>query len=224
MRAPISVIVPTLNAGVGLHHTLSCLMEAVDAGLIREVIVSDAGSTDQTLEIAKDWGANILDGPASRGGQLRRGCAAAQGKWLLVLHADTVLSDGWAIAVSQHLQTGHAGWFSLRFDQGGARGWLVAIWANLRSSMGLPYGDQGLLVSRDLYDVVGGYRDIPLMEDVEIARALKGNIRRIDAQAITSAAKYQTHGWARRGAKNLWTLLSYFVGVDPEKLADRYRR
>ena len=223
MRAPISVIVPTLNAGVGLHHTLSCLMEAVDAGLIREVIVSDAGSTDQTLEIAKDWGANIIDGPASRGGQLRRGCAAAQGKWLLILHADTVLSDGWAIAVSQHLQTGHAGWFSLRFDQGGARGRLVALWANLRSSMGLPYGDQGLLVSRDLYDVVGGYRDIPLMEDVEIARALKGNIRRIDAQAITSAAKYQTQGWIRRGAKNFWTLLSYFVGVDPEKLADRYR-
>jgi rSAM/selenodomain-associated transferase 2 len=224
MRAPISVIVPTLNAGVGLHHTLSCLMEAVDTGLIREVIVSDAGSTDQTLEIAKDWGANIIDGPASRGGQLRRGCAAAQGKWLLILHADTVLSDGWAMAVSQHLQTGHAGWFSLRFDQGGARGWLVAIWANLRSSMGLPYGDQGLLVSRRLYDVVGGYRDIPLMEDVAIARALKGNIRRIDAQAITSAAKYKTQGWVRRGAKNLWTLLSYFVGVDPEKLADRYRR
>jgi rSAM/selenodomain-associated transferase 2 len=224
MRAPISVIVPTLNAGVGLHHTLSCLMEAVDAGLICEVIVSDAGSTDQTLEIAKDWGANIIDGPASRGGQLRRGCAAAQGKWLLILHADTVLSDGWAMAVSQHLQTGHAGWFSLRFDQGGARGWLVAIWANLRSSMGLPYGDQGLLVSRRLYDVVGGYRDIPLMEDVAIARALKGNIRRIDAQAITSAAKYKTQGWVRRGAKNLWTLLSYFVGVDPEKLADRYRR
>ncbi|MFT5787291.1 MAG: hypothetical protein ACI9KK_002653, partial [Ascidiaceihabitans sp.] len=71
---------------------------------------------------------------------------------------------------------------------------------------------------------VGGYRDIPLMEDVAIARALKGNIRRIDAQAITSAAKYKTQGWVRRGAKNLWTLLSYFVGVDPEKLADRYRR
>lgn len=223
MRAPISVIVPTLNAGVGLHHTLSCLMEAVDAGLIREVIVSDAGSTDQTLEIAKDWGANIIDGPPSRGGQLRRGCAAAQGKWLLVLHADTVLSDGWAMAVGQHLQSGQAGWFSLRFDQGGARGWLVALWANLRSRMGLPYGDQGLLVSRDLYDVVGGYCDIPLMEDVAFARALKGKLRRIDALAITSAAKYQTQGWVRRGAQNLWTLLGYFVGVDPEKLADRYR-
>ena len=224
MRAPISVIVPTLNVGIGLHHTLSCLMEAVDAGLIREVIVSDAGSTDQTLEIAKDWGANIIDGPPSRGGQLRRGCAAAQGTWLLVLHADTVLSVGWAMAVGQHLQCGQAGWFSLRFDQGGAKGWVVALWANLRSRMGLPYGDQGLLVSRDLYDVVGGYRDIPLMEDVAFARALKGKLRRIDALAVTSAAKYQTQGWVRRGAKNLWTLLSYFVGVDPEKLADRYRR
>ena len=108
MRAPISVIVPTLNAGVGLHHTLSCLMEAVDAGLIREVIVSDAGSTDQTLEIAKDWGADVVSGPPSRGGQLRRGCIAAKGEWLLILHADTVLSGGWSAAVGKHLHTGQA--------------------------------------------------------------------------------------------------------------------
>ena len=88
MRAPISVIVPTLNAGFGLHHTLSCLMEALDAGLIREVIVSDAGSTDQTLEIAKDWGAEVVSGAPSRGGQLQRGCDASKGEWVLVLHAD----------------------------------------------------------------------------------------------------------------------------------------
>ena len=133
MRAPISVIVPTLNAGVGLHHTLSCLMEAVDAGLIREVIVSDAGSEDQTLEIAKDWGADVVNGPPSRGGQLQRGCGAAKGEWFLVLHADTVLSDGWSVVVGQHLQTGQAGWFSLRFAQGGLRGQIVALWANIRS-------------------------------------------------------------------------------------------
>jgi rSAM/selenodomain-associated transferase 2 len=224
MRAPISVIVPTLNAGIGLHHTLSCLMEAVDAGLIREVIVSDAGSTDQTLEIAKDWGAEIVNGPPSRGGQLRRGCAASRGEWLLVIHADTVLSENWSAAAGQHLQTGQAGWFSLRFDQGGVRGLLVALWANTRSHLGLPYGDQGLLVSRQLYDSVGGYRDIPLMEDVALVRALKGKLRKIDAVATTSAVKYQTQGWIRRGTLNLWTLVCYFAGADPEELANKYRR
>jgi rSAM/selenodomain-associated transferase 2 len=224
MRAPISVIVPTLNAGVGLHYTLSCLMEAVDAGLIREVIVSDAGSTDQTLEIAKDWGAEVVSGTPSRGGQLRRGCGDAKGAWLLILHADTVLSEGWSIAAGNHLQTGQAGWFSLSFRQGGVRGRLVALWANARSRMGLPYGDQGLLISRAIYDAVGGYRDIALMEDVALARALKGKMRRIDALAITSAAKYQTQGWVRRGARNLWTLACYFSGVAPEVLAERYRR
>ena len=224
MRAPISVIVPTLNAGVGLHHTLSCLMEAVDAGLIREVIVSDAGSADQTLEIAKDWGADVVNGPPSRGGQLQRGCGAAKGEWFLVLHADTVLSDGWSVVAGQHLQTGQAGWFSLRFAQGGLRGQLVALWANTRSHFGLPYGDQGLLVSRQMYDAVGGYRDIPLMEDVALVRVLKGKLRKIDATAITSAEKYQTQGWTRRGGRNLWKLVQYFAGVAPETLADRYRR
>ena len=224
MRARISVIVPTLNEGIGLHHTLSCLMEALDAGLIREVIVYDAGSTDQTLEIAKDWGAEVMSGAPSRGGQLQRGCDAAKGEWLLVLHADTVLSEGWVNAAAQHLQTGDAGWFSLQFDGGGVKGRLVALWANLRSRLGLPYGDQGFLISRDLYDIVGGYRDIPLMEDVALVRALKDKLRRIDATAITSAAKYQNQGWLKRGGRNLITLLQYFAGVDPETLADRYRR
>lgn len=224
MRAPISVVVPTLNAGVGLHHTLSCLMEAVDAGLIREVIVSDAGSTDQTLEIAKDWGAEIVVGPASRGGQLRRGCAEAQGDWLLILHADTVLSGGWSSAAGQHLHTGGAGWFSLKFDRGGVFGNIVASWVNFRSRLGLPYGDQGMLVSRKMYDEVGGYRDIPLMEDVALSRALKGELRRIDAVAITSAEKYRTQGWIRRGVRNMWTLIRFFAGVAPETLAAAYRR
>ena len=107
---------------------------------------------------------------------------------------------------------------------GGVKGRLVALWANLRSRLGLPYGDQGLLISRDLYDIVGGYRDIPLMEDVALVRALKDKLRRIDATATTSAAKYQNQGWLKRGGRNLITLLQYFAGVDPEKLADRYRR
>ena len=103
-------------------------------------------------------------------------------------------------------------------------GQLVAFWANSRSRLGLPYGDQGLLVSRDLYDVIGGYRDIPLMEDVALARALKGKLRRIEATATTSAVKYQNKGWLIRGGRNIITLLQYFAGADPEALAERYSR
>ncbi len=223
MRAPISIVIPTLNAGAGLSGCLGALMEGLEAGLIRELIVSDGGSGDETVAIARAWGAEIVTGPASRGGQLRRGCEAARGDWLLVIHADTELQPGWTNAVAHHLNAGpgRAGWFRLRFDAGGR---LVAGWANMRSRMGLPYGDQGLLVPRSLYDAVGGYPDQPLMEDVAMARALRGRLTPLDAVAQTSASKYRAQGWLRRGGRNLWTLARYFMGVDVDRLAAAYRR
>jgi rSAM/selenodomain-associated transferase 2 len=221
MPAPISIVIPTLNAEAGLHACLVALSEGLEAGLIRELIVSDGGSTDKTLEIADAWGAHILQGPASRGGQLKAGCAAATGQWLLALHADTVLSAGWTAAAARHLGTQNAGWFDLRFDQGGR---VVAAWANLRSRFGLPYGDQGLLVPRGLYTSVGGYPDIPLMEDVALARALKGRLQRIEAQAITSSARYRKTGWLKRGSRNLLLLIRYFMGASPDRLARAYRK
>ncbi len=223
MRAPISVIIPTLNAAETLPNCLAALVEGLDAGLIRELIVSDGGSTDATGAIAQAWGAEVLVGTASRGGQLRRGCAAGNGQWLLVLHADTVLSPGWAVGIAHHLRTDNAGWFQLCFDQGGLAGRLVAGWANLRSRFGLPYGDQGLLLPRALYEGVGGYRDQPLMEDVALARALRGQLTGLPIKAVTSAAKYLDQGWLRRGGRNLWTLVRYGFGVSPEVLAKSYR-
>ena len=222
MPAPISVIVPTLNAETRVPACFGALMEGVDAGLIAELIVSDGGSGDDTVRIADAWGAEIVSGPPSRGGQLARGCAQAKGEWFLVLHADTVLAPGWTVPVLEHLRTSKAGYFKLRFDRGG-RG--VAAWANLRARLfGLPYGDQGLLISRRLYQRVGGYADMPLMEDVALARALHGQLRPLDAVAITSADKYRQQGWVRRGARNLWTLLRYFAGADVNALAEAYRR
>lgn len=224
MRAPISVIIPTLNAAEMLPDCLAALIEGLDAGLIREVILSDGGSTDATGAIAQAWGAEIVQGAPSRGGQLRRGCAAAKADWILVLHADTVLSPGWAKVIAGHLTGQGAGWFQLAFDQGGVPGRVVAGWANLRSKMGLPYGDQGLILPRALYDAVGGYPDQPLMEDVALARALKGQLVRLPIIAVTSASKYQNQGWLRRGGRNLWTLVQYFCGRSPTALAQAYRR
>lgn len=244
MRAPISVVIPTLNAAEGLPGCLNALGEGLQAGLIRELVISDGGSVDATLEIARAAGAVIVEGLPSRGGQLRRGAQVAQGAWFLFLHADSWLQPGWSEAVLAHLAENgaedgaedgadgvaensaeKAGYFKLRFDKGGVAGRLVAGWANLRSRvLGLPFGDQGLLIGRDLYDAVGGYCEIPLMEDVALARCLKGRFVRLDATIVTSAERYRRDGWVRRCLKNARTQARYFLGADPEGLVRGYRK
>lgn len=224
MPAPISIVIPTLNAEAVLPDCLQALMEGLHAGLIRELVISDGGSADQTPEIADEAGAAFLTGPASRGGQLRRGCAQAKGDWLLIVHADTVLQDGWTKAVADHLQTGKPAAFRLAFRSNGLAPNWVAGWANLRSRVfGLPYGDQGLLLPRHTYLAAGGYLDQPLMEDVALARKLP-RITLLSPRAVTSSERYERTGWFLRGARNLWTLLRYFLGADPEVLAQSYRR
>lgn len=223
MRAPISVIIPTLDAATGLAGCAAALMEGLQAGLIRELVVTDGGSSDGTLRIAQEIGAVVVSGPASRGGQLGRGCRAAQGEWLLVLHADTQLDPGWTGAVAGHLASDRPAHFRLAFDRTGAAGRMVAGWANLRSRVfGLPYGDQGLLVRRDVLERAGGYADIPLMEDVDLVRRLPP-MAALPVTARTSAARYVREGWLRRGARNLMLLLRYRAGADPHALAQAYR-
>ena len=226
MPAPISVIVPTLDAADALPETLACLAEGLSAGLIRDLVVTDGGSQDATRKVADAAGALWCTGPPGRGGQLRRGCAAARGDWFLVLHADTWLAPGWATAAGAALaEPDRAHAFRLAFRATGAAAALVAGWANLRSrAFGLPYGDQGLLIHRDLYEAAGGYPDIPLMEDVALVRALPQKPRLLPATAQTSAARYQAEGWVIRGAKNLATLARYTAGTSPERLAARYRK
>ena len=225
MRAALSVVIPTRNAAVVLPGCLAALMEGLEAGVIREVVITDGGSDDATLQIADAAGAVTVQGAASRGGQLRRGAQVAGGGWLMFLHADTVLPAGWAGAVSAQMVQGAPAAFQLGFDATWVMPRLVAGWANLRSRVfGLPYGDQALLISRADYEAVGGFADIPLMEDVAMARALKGRIALLPLAVRTSAAKYQRDGWLRRGARNLWILMRYLCGADPVQLVQAYRR
>ncbi len=225
MRAPISVVIPTLNAGESLPGCLGALGEGLQTGLIRELIVSDGGSQDATLEIAEAAGAVLVQGAPSRGGQLRRGAQVAQGAWFLFLHADSWLEPGWSDEVLAHMACDRAGYFRLRFADGGLPGRMVAGWANLRSRMfGLPFGDQGLLLPSDLYDAAGGYPDIPLMEDVALARALKGRFSPLGTDIITSAERYRRDGWVKRSLKNAGTQTRFFLGVDPEALVKSYRK
>ncbi|TKZ20513.1 glycosyltransferase [Shimia litoralis] len=225
MRAPVSVIIPTLNAEKHLPGCLLSLFEGMEAGVIRDVIVVDGGSVDQTCRIAQEAGATVVDTAPSRGGQIATGQAHAHGDWVMVLHADTQLSEGWSAVAAEHLSTPKAGYFRLSFEQGGMMGRWVAGWANWRArAFDLPYGDQGMLLPRSLLENVGGYPDMPLMEDVALAQLLKGKLIALDAVAVTSPEKYQSQGWLRRSGKNLWTLARYFFGVSPQSLAQSYRR
>ncbi|MCA0045129.1 TIGR04283 family arsenosugar biosynthesis glycosyltransferase [Celeribacter sp. ASW11-22] len=228
MRAPISVIIPTLNATPKLRATMLSLMEGLDAGLVRELILSDGGSTDGIEKMADFVGAELITGPAGRGGQLKRGVEASEGDWVLCLHADTWMPEGWAEETVRHLAKAHdaALVYSLSFrDAEGMGPKLVAKWANLRTKLfNLPYGDQALLISRELYDEIGGYADIPLMEDVELAKRLKGKIRLSPLSVQTDPSRYQTSGWWRQGCRNLFRLLRFYLGADPETLAKNYRR
>ncbi len=194
MRAPLSIIIPTLNAEAELPLALGALMEGLDAGLVRELVVSDGGSMDGTCAMAEAAGAEVVTGAAGRGGQMARGADAAHGAWLMFLGADTVLAAGWADAVQDHIAAGQgAGYFRLRFRTRGIWPWFVAGWANLRARLfGLPCGDQGLLISRQLYDAVGGFKDIPLMQDVAMARALRGQLQVLPVVATTSATRYRS--------------------------------
>lgn len=224
MPAPISVVIPTLNVGSSLGRTAAALGEGLEAGLIHELIVSDAGSHDTTRAVADALGARIVTGAPSRGGQIKRGVAAARGAWILVLHADTVLEPGWTEAASVRLRDpAKAGYFRLRFRAKGIAPTIVAGWANVRAHLfGLPYGDQGLLIHRDLLTKVGGVPDQPLMEDVALARALRGKLAVMDAVAATSASRYTADGWFRRSVRNGITLIRYLAGTPPNRLLAGY--
>ncbi|MEM7732241.1 MAG: TIGR04283 family arsenosugar biosynthesis glycosyltransferase [Pseudomonadota bacterium] len=223
MAAKLSFVIPTLNAQAGLERSLPPLGEGLTSGLIRDLVISDGGSTDGTVQIAEAAGARLVTGSASRGGQLRRGAEAATGEWLFFLHADTVLPPGWTDGVYAHLGSGQPAWCPMQFDHVSMPARFVAGWANLRARVcSLPYGDQGLLISRDEYDRVGGFRDQPLMEDVAMSRTLGRRLMPMPVTVTTSADRYLREGWLRRGARNLSLLMRYLTGADPDRLAGKY--
>ncbi len=225
MAAPLSIVIPTLNAADDLPGTAVSLLAGVTDGLTHELVVSDGGSTDDTIKVAKELGAVIVEGAAGRGQQIARGVFASKAPWILILHADTRLSENWVWAVREHIgrKSGKAGYFRLRFDAIGSAPRIVARGANLRSRFaGLPYGDQGLLISRRLLKQIGGVPEVALMEDVILAERLKGRLVELDAEAVTSPERFERDGWGRRVTKNLTTLLRYKMGTDPERLAASY--
>ena len=226
MTAPVSVIIPCLNAGLHLPCCLAALGAQAGDPLIGEIIVSDGGSEDDTMAVARAACAVIVNASRGRAKQLIAGAAAARGDWLLFLHADTALGAGWREAVASHIAAGEhtAGVFRLAYDADHDQARWLAARANRRTRwFGLPYGDQGLLISRRLHDRLGGFPDQPLMEDVEIVRRIgRSRLTVLDAEAVTSAEKYERDGYRRRAYRNGWLTFRYLLGATPEKLARHY--
>ena len=216
----LSVVIPTLNAE---SHLADCLerMQAAD-----EILVVDGGSSDATVAVAARAGVRVVAAPRGRGVQLRAGAEAAKGDWLLVLHADTLPGRNWRQAVEVHRETGagKAACFRFRLTDPAWQARAIERGVAARVALfALPYGDQGLLISRSLYDAVGGYRDLPMMEDVDLARRLgRRRLAILDEDAFTSGARWRRDGWLRRSARNLACLTLYRLGVAPERIAGLY--
>jgi rSAM/selenodomain-associated transferase 2 len=224
----LSIVIPTLNAEAALRRSLPSLATLGALSLIREVIFADGCSTDRTTEIALKSGAEVVSSAKGRGTQLTAGAEAAKGNWLLFLHADTVLNPGWEIAAAEFISEPEnaekVGYFRFRLDDAssGAR-WLEKMVAARCRVLQLPYGDQGLLVSRALYHRLGGFKAIPLMEDVEfVRRAGRRRMTVLDQEATTSASRYREDGYVLRPFRNLFCLTLYFVGVPPRTIAKLY--
>jgi rSAM/selenodomain-associated transferase 2 len=223
----LSIVIPTLNAADSLPGTLASLGEARIAGLAHEIVVSDGGSNDGTVEIARQAGARVVIGARGRGAQLARGAEAANGGWLLFLHADTRLAPGWLAPVRAFMGSGEtrAAYFRFALDDSHPAARRIEALVRWRCArLALPYGDQGLLIARKSYDAIGGFRPLPLMEDVDIVRRLgRRNLVPLDHLAITSAQRYRRDGWWARPSRNLVCLSLYFLGVPPSRLHRLYR-
>ena len=227
----ISVIIPTLNAEQDLPRCFSALVPAVATGLLKEVIVADGGSEDATAGIAEECGAVLISAPKGRGSQLAAGAEVARGDWLLFLHSDTVLGNDWeaevACFIDNEMTSGlsvRAAHFRFALDDPGFMPRIMERGVAFRSrALGLPYGDQGLLIKRSHYQQLGGFRSLPLMEDVDIVRRIgRRRLASLRSSALTSAIRYRRDGYVRRILTNLTCLTLYFFRVPPARLARFY--
>jgi len=219
----LSIVIPTLNSARCLRATLDPLR-----GADREILVVDGGSEDATAALAESLGARVLYALRGRASQMAAGAKAARGDWLLFLHADTRLDTSWrdmsAHFMSEPRNIERAAAFYFALDDGSAQARRLeraVLWRSRR--LGLPYGDQGLLLSRTFYEALGGFRDLPIMEDVDLVRRIgRRRLELLAAAAVTSAARWQREGWIRRSARNLLCLSLYYCGLPPRIIAKLY--
>jgi rSAM/selenodomain-associated transferase 2 len=216
----ISVVIPALDE----EATIGAAIASV-AGEAGEVIVADGGSRDATRARAEAAGARVVESPRGRGAQLVEGARVARGEWLVFLHADTRLEAGWSRCLHALPASVPGGAFRLAIDSPRRALRVIEAGTRVRCRMlGLPYGDQGLFARRQAYERIGGFRPLPLMEDVDFVRRLArlGRLALPAHRAFTSARRWERRGVLARTLRNWSVLLLYALGRSPERLARLY--
>lgn len=220
----ISIIIPTLNEADNIEAAIAGLQNIEGV----EIIVTDGGSTDDTVYKAEEAGARVVRTQTGRAVQMNAGVAAARGELLLFLHGDTLLPPGFAGDVRQALSDPEVagGAFRLAINAPGPGFRLVEKVANLRSViLKMPYGDQALFLRAEMFRAVDGFPNLPIMEDFEFVRRLKsrGRIKILPGNATTSARRWQKKGIIRTTLINQVIIIGYLLGVEPSRLAKWYR-
>lgn len=221
----LSIVVPVLNEASGIEAHLRGLAPLRARGV--EVIVVDGGSEDATPRLALPLADRVLKARRGRAAQMNAGALAAQGDALLFLHADTLLPDSADRLVARALEGSHWGRFDVRIAGRHPMLAVVACMMNLRSRIsGIATGDQAMFMRCSAFESVGGYPQIPLMEDVAISSSLKRLSRPacLAERVVTSGRRWESRG-VLRTIVLMWRLrLAYRLGADPAELERRYRQ
>lgn len=220
----ISIIIPALNEAPTIAPVISTARNAKNV----EIIVADGGSSDGTADLAQSLGVRVISTAPGRATQMNAGAASATGDILLFLHADTLLPTGYdsdaRTALAKPSTVGGA--FPLKIDARRLCLRLVETGVNWRSNfLQMPYGDQAIFLYSATFDKIGGFSDLPLMEDFEFVRRLKkqGRIAILPQPVLTSDRRWQQLGVLKTTAINQIVIIAYFLGVSPDRLAFWYR-
>ena len=225
----ISVIIPTLNEEASLPRTLAFLSSSA----LTEIIIVDGGSTDGTLNLAQEFcartvNAHIITAPRGRARQMNEGAKVSQGEILLFLHADTQLpaQAGQVIESALAKHTAVGGRFNVRFDSPSVWGRVISTFMNHRSRLtGIATGDQAIFVRRHVFELLRGFSEIPLMEDIEFSGRLQqaGRTVALRDSVVTSFRRWDAEG-PLRTVLLMWALrFLYWVGISPLRLSRWYK-
>ena len=216
----VSVIIPVYRDAEALARTLASTDLSGAEVIVSAPVEDDSLHALRLVRPDLRW----IDAPRGRARQMNAGAAAAHGEWIVFLHADTRLPHGWLDTIANAHERGAVyaiGCFRFALDSASLFARLIEAGVRLRVWLfRLPYGDQALFMRRRLFDQLGGYADLPIMEDVDLVRRARrcGRLFRAPLRATTSARRWERDGWIRRTARHLALIALYFCGVSPERL------
>jgi rSAM/selenodomain-associated transferase 2 len=221
----ISIVIPTINEEIAIRHNLPTLQWARKQG--HEIIVVDGGSQDESIREASLFADKVVSSPQGRAKQMNAGAQAATGDVYLFLHIDTLLPDNGLSAICDHFNSGRYQWgrFDVRLSGSHPLLRIIERMMNWRSRVSsIATGDQAIFITRELFEKINGFANIPLMEDIDISRRLKRHSRPLCLRqnVITSSRRWEIRGiW--RTVWLMWRLRwAYWLGADPAHLAQRY--